>query len=619
MAIPQLPLPLSLPPDRRHPAEVVREEDFGFDHWRTGQIEAIRPWMDGRDTTVLLPTGGGKSACFQIPAVHRWRQGLGLTVVVSPLIALMDDQIRSLVKKSIPAVALHSAQDTATRAASLRDAPHAALVYVSPERLATSRFRRWLTRQNVSGVVVDEAHCISEWGHDFRPKYTQLGEIRDLVEAPMMATTATATRRVMGEVVSLLRLREPAQVIGDIRRTNLRFSVEHIQGDKARTARVVSLLKSAPAGRVVIYAATRKRARTVSDRLRRLGLPSTYYHAGRTAGARDTAYRAFVEGRRPILVATSAFGMGIDQPNVRLVVHVQAPGTLEAYYQEAGRAGRDGEDAECVLLYAHSDAVTQARLRGNNPPPGVEVGWKGLQDYAFGRSCRQSTFNNYFLEVPGEPCGRCDACVRPSEVARGVGEARAVSTQRREKRRAKAHRESLITLEPRQVEEVIRFVGALKRPVGKRLVALGLRGSNSKPVRRKGLRNNPAYGSLRGVPESTIVRCVEQLLEEGRLAPRGKKYPTVWIPNKRVRTPSKRPSAAPASDLKRALQNFRKREARRKGWKTYQVFNNATLDGIVLARPQSLTDLQSVPGMGPRRLDRWGTPLLELVRLHPPP
>ena len=624
MTIPQLSLPLSsAPPTNTHPATEVRDQVFGFGRWRAGQIEAVDAFMDGQDVMVLLPTGGGKSACFQIPAVVQWRAGNGLTLVVSPLIALMDDQVQALTAREVLAVALHSGQDTSTRKEALQDRHQAALVYVSPERLATSGFRRWLARQKVAGLVVDEAHCISEWGHDFRPKYREIGQIRSIIEesngrTPVMAVTATATPRVMDEIAQELHLRQPKRVVGELYRHNLSFQVEHIQGDNARLARVASLIKAAPEGRVVVYAATRNRAKAVSDGLRRLGLSASYYHAGRTAGARENAAKAFSEGRRPILVATSAFGMGIDQPDVRLVVHIQATGTLEAYFQEAGRAGRDGRHARCVMLYAHSDAVTQARLRGRSPPPGAEAGWRALQDYAFGSICRQSAFERYFLHVDGSDCGVCDLCLDRAGVMEQVKEARAVSDDRRRHRQAKANKEAAVDLTEAILDDIVGFVSGLKRPVSKRMVALGLRGSRAKPVKRKGLASNPAFGRHKSVPESVLIRGVEHLLHEGRLAPRGKKYPTVWIPEKRIRSAQRAgPRAPAASGLKRALVNFRKREARRKKWKTYQIFNNATLDGIVLERPSTLAELEAVSGMGPRRVHRWGVAIIELVGMHP--
>ena len=625
---PQLPLFEAAPPVPAPTAEVasaVVREVFGFDSFRPGQARAIEAFLQGRDALVVLPTGGGKSLCYQVPAIVRHRAGEGPTLVVSPLIALMDDQVLALSQAGVPAVALHSARPREDWRALREEASRAALIYASPERIKNRRFRGWLRELGLAAAAVDEAHCISAWGHDFRPDYMALHVLKRELEVPIIALTATATVRVMEEVAEALGLLEPAVVRGDFSRPNLAFSVELVQGDRARTDRVVELLRSAglggaAPGRAVIYAATRKRVQALNQALRAAKLPSGYYHAGRSDSARANAAARFESGKKPILVATTAFGMGIDRPDVRMVIHANAAGSLAAYYQQAGRAGRDGQPAGCVLLYSSGDAVTHARLRGKQPAPGAVAGWKAMQDYVFGVRCRQQQIVDYFTGTPGRACGRCDACLDPEGVRVRVGEARADHVERRRGRDEKTRREAEVVLTEDQVELVLQFVGALRTPLGKGLVAKGLRGSASKPVRRKGLSKNPAFGALRGVPERAVLDALEALLEAGRLARKGRKYPTVWLPDKPVRL-KRDPAASPPrprlTGLRVALRSFRRAEARRRRWKPYQVFDDQTLGRIVASRPASEEELLAIRGLGPKRVGRFGERLLELVRANP--
>ena len=593
---------------------------WGYRSFRPGQQQAIEALVQGRDAVVVLPTGGGKSLCYQVPAVLAHRRQ-GPTLVVSPLVALMEDQVRSLGDLGVPAVAFHRGMDRGlkrTAEARLRDY---ALVYASPERLSSARFRRRLREAGVAQVAVDEAHCISQWGHDFRKDYRGLGVLKDELSVPTIALTATATRKVMDDIATSLKLVEPAVVQEGFERPNLSLRVEHHRGDSARAERVAELLGDTDlvGGRAIVYAATRKRVVAVARHLRAAGLAVGHYHAGRTDTARANAQARFAEGRSRVLVATTAFGMGVDLPDIRLVVHVQAPGSLEAYYQQAGRAGRDGDPARAVLLYAPGDAVTQARLRKGSTSPGAEAGWKALQDYAFGTTCRQAQLVAWFTGRPGRSCGVCDACLDADAVAAGVDAAREGHAKRRAASRAKVAAERAVTLDPTQEEAVLRFVDGLKKPLGKTLVAEGLRGSKAKRVKRARVSGNPAYGALKGVPAVAIVAAIEQMLDDGRLAKKGRKYPTVWMPDKRVRQKAdpSRPKRPGQTGLAGALRRFRSREARRKRWKPYQVFPDATLEAIVATRPTNVKQLMELPGIGPTRVRRYSQALLELVQQHP--
>lgn len=601
-------------------ARSVLREVFGHESFRPGQERAIEALLSGRDVQVLLPTGGGKSLCYQVPAVVAARQGRGPTLVISPLIALMEDQVTSLRRRGVACEMLHSALPTDERRALFDRARRAAVFYVSPERVALAGFRRWLARTDVPFVAIDEAHCVAEWGHDFRPEYRHLGVLRELLGVPTIALTATATPAAMADVRTSLGLRDPVVVQGSFRRPNLHFSVELHEGDRARTDRLIELLEAEglgrdpERGRVVVYAATRKRVKDVAELLRKSGFRAGWYHAGRTDNARARAQEAFEQGRHAVLVATTAFGMGIDQPDVRLVVHVQAPGSLEAWYQQAGRAGRDGLPARAVLLYGPGDAVTQARIRGDQPHPGAVEGWKALQAFVYGSDCRQRAIERWFGAEAGEPCGHCDACDAPGAVEEAVVTARDRLAARRRVRIERARAEAAVSLDASQRDLVVAFVDALPKPLGKTLVAAGLRGGRSQRARRARVDQNPHFGALTGVPERAIVTAIDELLEEGRLVRRGRKYPTVWIPEKRIRPRTTTPRRPAVVGLAAALRAFRTREARRRRWRAYQVFTNATLDALVERRPTTLSELGEVPGIGPKRLERFGEALLELVR-----
>jgi ATP-dependent DNA helicase RecQ len=413
------------------PVQVLRNR-FGFSSFRDGQEELVRAALEGRDSLGVLPTGGGKSLCYQVPAILLG----GVTLVVTPLVSLMEDQVRRGREVGISAAALHAALPRPRRKAVLRDARNGdlRLLFVAPERLITHGFRAALPHLPVRLITVDEAHCISFWGHDFRPSYLRIGEIRPAVAAPIMALTATATPRVRMEIAGELRLRDPVRVLKSFDRPNLAWGVVPVPGTSPRIPILRSLVRRCPGARL-IYASTRREVEGIRNRLARTGLQARAYHAGLPAPLRNAVQGWFTEAPAPVVVATNAFGMGIDRADVRMVVHHRLPGTLEDYYQEAGRAGRDGGPALCVALAGPGDRRIHRRFLDATHPPLQGPGgfWdavrggparrtllrrragrrqlRAVRRYARGRGCRRRAILAHFGEGGAESgCGACDRC-----------------------------------------------------------------------------------------------------------------------------------------------------------------------------------------------------------------
>ncbi|MAG30172.1 MAG: ATP-dependent DNA helicase RecQ [Deltaproteobacteria bacterium] len=627
--------PASLGEARRVLADV-----FGHPDFRPGQAEAVEAALAGRDAVVLLPTGSGKSICFQVPALVMADRGVGTTIVVSPLIALMQDQVGALVARGVAAAALHSHQDgdeqSEVVACFLRG--ELAVLYVSPERAAKASFRRMLELVDVALFAIDEAHCVSQWGHDFRPDYMLLAELHEVSPAPMIALTATATSVVLEEIEKRLSLSCAMIVQTGLDRPNLAFAVRPLRREAERVEALLAELDRAGirgrngCGRAIVYCSTRKVTERVAKSLRSSGLRVGYYHAGRTKLARERAQRAFEQGRTRVLIATNAFGMGIDLPDIRLIVHFQIPGSIEAYYQEAGRAGRDGDPARCLLFFGRADLATQRRLSQNTMRSAAldqrrENSLVEIERYATAVECRHRTLVSHFTgQEDGSDCARCDVCLgEAEEVAAGPD--------------LRVSKSDVAPLPDGAREVIVSAVDRLTRPVGRRKLAQALRGGHAKALSRGGLLTMPEYAALSEYGEDAIVAAIDGLLAEGRLERAGRKYPTVWIPGKPMRKThrsaigsdgrseggsgqsdvrARKPSRRHGGDIARALDNYRRRAARSLKWKTYMVFQKNVMLAIEREEPESLEALARIPGMGPAKVERLGRDILDLVRQHRP-
>ena len=397
---------------------------FGHEQFKGQQEEIITSVLNKEDALVVMPTGGGKSLCYQLPALRFD----GLTLVVSPLIALMTDQVEGLKKKGVPAAFINSSlkREEAMRVQELAEKGKIKLLYVAPERLAMSGFRRFLARLKVDLVAIDEAHCISVWGHDFRPDYRRLGELRrNLSGVPFLALTATATEQVRQDIIKQLQLATPRQFTHSFNRANLNYRVLPKHSARSDFSALKALIQKQKSGSTIIYRTKRKSVEDLAGQLRRAGLDALPYHAGLDSDSRRDIQESFMSGQVPVIVATIAFGMGIDKPNIRLLVHYDLPMTLEGYYQETGRAGRDSHIADCVLFYSKNDRRTLdyfiRKMEDATQRRSARKKLSQVLDYCELKTCRRKYILRYFGESwKVSNCGCCDNCLRSGRQARPI-------------------------------------------------------------------------------------------------------------------------------------------------------------------------------------------------------
>ena len=486
---------------------------FGHDSFQPGQEELIDALLSGRDLLGVMATGSGKSLCYQFPAVQREQRCL----VVSPLISLMNDQVKKLALAGIAAAGLHSHVSLPERqkAMELWVAKRLRFLYVAPERLSDDAFMAAIAVNRPDYVVVDEAHCISHWGHDFRPEYQSLGRLKELLDIPFAAFTATATPKVQEEIMANLKLRRPLLRVRGFYRPNLSFAALMEPRERRRGERIVE--ETAVDGASIVYCSSRKRVDELVQELRRAGRPAFAYHAGLEPDVREKAHIHFRDDTRVVIVATNAFGMGVDRPDVRCVIHAQMPGTLEAYYQEAGRAGRDGLMARCLLMHSPGDTAIQEffnRQSVESVPAEKRAEWERhrqdqldlMRRYAYGAGCRQRAIMDYFGDAESLPegCGQCDNCQTPA--------AQPVDAK---------------------TQETVRIVlsGAARlggRFGGSQLADL-VTGSDTAQIRRYKHEQLPTYGRLSSMTKRRVQALIQALVRSGYLRQEGLRYPVLAI------------------------------------------------------------------------------------------
>lgn len=574
----------------------VLRQYFGYDSLYPYQEEIIRALSDGEDVIGVIATGGGKSLCYQIPALL----SEGTAIVISPLIALMKDQVDTLRECGVPAACITSLQDyrerQETEAAIARGAVR--VLYVSPERAVKKEFFSLLKNARITLIAVDEAHCISQWGHEFRPEYRELSRlIREFSHAPVVALTATATPAVQKDIIAQLHLRRPRRVTGSFYRKNLRYQVRPKKDTKGA---ILSYLRTHRGQSGIIYCLSRKGVEECTADLRRSGIRALPYHAGLTRQDREAAQEAFVRDRVQVIVATVAFGMGIDKPDVRFVIHHDLPKSLEHYYQETGRAGRDGDPADCILFYSAGDLHRQAFfIRQESSSARQRSAYAKLEEmaaYCEEQRCRQAMILQYFgEEPPAGGCGSCDICCSPRERFDGTDVARLAVT----------------------------CVQALTVPCGTNHLIDLLRGANTKKIRELEQKNTPAYAMGKAYSKDEWRSFIRELIRLGYLGRESGAYPVLTVGEAgrnlpdggtdgdrvyltRMKAVKTGPQTEPAEPGFLRLKALRREIADREGIAPYMIFSDATLREIIAVHPKTDAEFLSIKGVGAAKLNRFG-------------
>ena len=581
--------------------EQILKSTFGFDAFRGVQADVVGRVVGGQNALAVMPTGAGKSLCYQLPALVRD----GTALVISPLIALMHDQIRSAEALGIRAASLTSADSNREDTVRRFRAGELDLLYVAPERANTENFRRLIENTPLALIAIDEAHCVSEWGHDFRPDYRQLRSLLDSrSEVPRLALTATADRRTQKDILDQLGIPADGLIVAGFDRPNIRY---HVRPRDGIGAQLKALLADQP-GPGIVYVQSRDKAERIAEQIAAGGRRALPYHAGLEPQVRARNQSAFVASEDMVMVATVAFGMGIDKPDVRFIAHAGVPKSIEAYYQETGRAGRDGEPAEAWLFWSAEDfALARRRIETEVEPErrqGERERLNALAGLVESAACRRAILLRHFGESPPEQCGNCDNCLSPPQTIDATEVARKVLSAafRTEMRFGVAHLAEVLAGND---SEKVRGFGhqklsvfgiaspeeiALVRPVARALIA------------RDALRAD-AYGGLSfGPAAKPILKGEEKLV--------------IALPPPRKRGSRRRRSDGPADPLFEALREARRELAAAAGVPAYVVFHDSTLREIAAARPSSLAELARVQGVGEAKLQRYGAAMIEAVSAH---
>ena len=593
---------------------------FGYDSFRPGQEEIVSALLAGRDALAIMPTGAGKSLCYQVPALLL----PGLTLVISPLISLMQDQVKGLNAAGIHAAFINSSltETQIARALDLAAEGSYKLVYVAPERLESPVFRSFAAGADISMVTVDEAHCISQWGQEFRPSYLKILDFIDsLPRRPIVsAFTATATREVKDDIVCTLRLDDPKVLVTGFDRPNLYFQVERT---RRKDDFVIQYLRGHPGESGIIYCATRKNVDKLQELLTEYGFAATKYHAGLSAEARRKNQNDFIYDTAPVIVATNAFGMGIDKSNVRFVLHYNMPQSMENYYQEAGRAGRDGLPSQCVLLFSAQDVIINKFLLDKKDFAEMDdeeadllrqrdlQRLQAMERYCQTTECLRNYILAYFGEHPTAPCGNCGSCNNDFDEVDMTDAAK----------------------------WMINCVAELHGRYGKAILFGTLQGANRARLRELGAERFKSYGRMKDTPRETLERLLAQLLEDGYLVQSDDQYAVLHIgdiaPLKAggqvlVKLPPQRePEQARAPKPKRRspmdaltsaglelfnqLRQLRFDTAQCEGLPPYVVFGDKSLVDMCLRAPRRVEDMLGIYGMGERKYEKYGAAFFAVI------
>ncbi len=604
----------------------ILKKYFGYHSFRDSQETLIDSILAGKDTLGIMPTGAGKSLCFQIPALLME----GITLVISPLISLMKDQVGALNQAGIHAAYLNSSLTVNQyyKALGLAKQGRYPIIYVAPERLVTEEFLDFALNQRIAMVAVDEAHCVSQWGQDFRPSYLKIVEfIRRLPKRPVVsAFTATATKEVRDDIMDILMLQDPTVVTTGFDRKNLYFGV---MAPKDRYGSIRNYLECHPGESGIIYCLTRKVVEEVCGRLRQDGFVVTRYHAGLSDQERKENQDDFIYDRAPVMVATNAFGMGIDKSNVRFVLHYGMPKNMEAYYQEAGRAGRDGEPAECILYYAGQDVITnQFFIDHNQDNQELDEFTRALVQerdrerlrkmtfYCFTNDCLRDYILRYFGEYGSNYCGNCKNCLTQFETVDVT----------------------------KQAEILLGCVRTCRQRYGVNVIIDTVRGANTAKIRQYRMNENPYYAALAKEPSHRLRQVLNYLMLQEYLAVTKDEYAIVKLTgnSRRIleegetvvmkmakeqekavqgKEKKERKSSALAGNLSEAgealfekLRTLRTRIAREEKVPPYMVFSDKTLLDMCRKKPQNKTEMMSVSGVGEFKYDKYGERFLECIK-----